>query len=96
MWLSFFSLSVERRPDHGADGREQASPGPSTRVGGDPEGVSSRQYEHPPGSSGVGWRERKDQVDLCTLKEELRSREEEMKRLRQRVEMLDVGTERAC
>ena len=44
----------------------------------------------------MGWRERKEQVDLCTLKEELRSREEEMKRLRQRVEMLDVGTERAC
>ena len=44
----------------------------------------------------MGWRERKEQVDLCTLKEELRSREEEMKRLRQRVEMLDVGTRRVC
>ena len=93
MWRCFSSLSVERRSDHRVDGREQASPGPSSRVGGDPEGVSSRQHEHPPGSSGVAWCERKEQVDLCTLKEELRSREEEMKRLRQRVEMLDVGTE---
>lgn len=41
----------------------------------------------------MAWCERKEQVDLCTLREELRSREEEMKRLRQRVEMLDVGTE---
>ncbi|KAK8822115.1 hypothetical protein WA538_000206, partial [Blastocystis sp. DL] len=31
-----------------------------------------------------------EQVDLCTLKEELRSREEELKQLRQRVELLDT------
>ena len=31
-------------------------------------------------------------MDLCALKEELRSREEELKQLRQRVELLDVAT----
>ena len=88
------SSTVERRADHRADGREQASPGPSARAGGDPEGVSSRQHEHPPGSRDRAGGERKEQVDLCTLKEELRSREDELKRLRQRVETLDVALAR--
>lgn len=82
---------VERRPDRGADGREQASPEPSPRAGGDPEGVSLRQHEHSPGGRDGKECERKEQVDLCTLKEELHSREEELKQLRQRVELLDVA-----
>ena len=35
-------------------------------------------------------------MDLCTLKEELRSREEELKELRQRVELLNVVMGGAC
>lgn len=51
-----------------------------------------RQHKHPPGGRDGKECERKEQVDLCALKEELRSREEELKQLRQRVELLDVAT----